>query len=217
MPVGRPPSVVTPRSEPRMTTTRPGPIARQPIPGRHTAAVRVSSPSNVASGCGSRSDGSQRSPNSSRCGTTATLGSKPSAGAKRRRSCDIPARIRLHSPSAIAPADEPPSAAPFRQAPTTAPHAGVPLVGSRRQAQGPRRTGRRRPRRRRPPRSRGRFHPCGPEGAAPGRRRRATGTSAARSRLRGPGPGERRLSPRRRPGGRRRQQGRLDPAAHSRA
>ena len=38
--------------------------------------------------------------------------------------------MRLHSPRAIAPAEEPPSAAPLRHASTTASHAGVPRRSS---------------------------------------------------------------------------------------
>jgi len=57
---------------------------------------------------------------------TATCGTMPSAGRKvRAMSPGMRARINVHAPSAIAPADEPARAAPAHQASRIDSHTGV--------------------------------------------------------------------------------------------
>ncbi len=111
-----------------ITETDPAPSTRQP-PSTNRAAVRSSTQSRITSSCGAASsDGpTQRCPNVSKWGTTAMPGTSPSAGRYRRRSSPgIRSRINVHPPNAIAPADDPASAAPSRHASTIASHDAVP-------------------------------------------------------------------------------------------
>src|SRR5581483_10793905 len=104
------------RRSPLITVTPPGPMARQP-PLSQTAALRSSMPSSVTPGSSRCADSIQRSPNVSKCGSTAVLGTAPRASAGRRlKRFGQLARTRLWLQSAIAPAEEPASDAPPRHA-----------------------------------------------------------------------------------------------------
>src|SRR5438445_8947334 len=105
-----------------ITVTAPGPIARQ-VASRQSAALRSSMPRSVASGSACCADSTQRWPKVSKCGSTAVSATSPSASVGRRlKRFGQLARMSVWLHSAIAPAEDPASAAPSCQASVMAFH-----------------------------------------------------------------------------------------------